>query len=195
MAVVAVPERRVVVVWDVLTVLAFAVAAVSFLWLGTWMDADPVLADKALFAVALLTTGIMMGRMFTAVRLDMRLEAGQLTQIAMWTALALAGIVLASLAAPMSTLGWQFAVLIAAAEEAFFRFFITSMLAAWGGKALGVAGSAVVFALYHTAVYGITTTLVQILLAGAILAYVYLESGSLTPTLLAHMAVNYLATA
>ena len=191
----AVPRGRIHVKLDVLALALLAISMLSFMWLGTWVDVNSELSVKAMYAALLLVSGLALGSLFTHVDIDTTISGLELMKTMMWTALALAGIILAGSALRLSSVAWEFAVLIAGAEEAFFRFFLTSMLASWMGKVMGSIASGLVFALYHMAVYGASATLLVIWVSGVILAYTFLESGSLTPTLLAHMVVNYLAAA
>jgi membrane protease YdiL (CAAX protease family) len=81
------------------------------------------------------------------------------------------------------------AVLLPAfAEESAFRGFIQSRLERFG-PALAIAGTAVLFALFHHDAYGMPTYLVM----GAYLGYATWKFGSIWPAAAAHATNNALA--
>jgi len=120
----------------------------------------------------------------------------------MYAALAVAGISLGGLLGSKLPLATglsafdaaMFGVLMAVAEEQFFRGFITQWLVAQTTPAMGVLSGAAVFAVYHLAVYGTEPgSLVYVLIAGAILGWVCLQTGRLSPAILAHCINNLIS--
>ena len=81
------------------------------------------------------------------------------------------------------------------AEEVFFRGFLFSFFmgytnALWASNIL----QAVLWASYHAAVYGYHPEIILgIMMTGLVFGWIDYRSRSLTPSLLAHMIINYIA--
>ncbi len=73
-------------------------------------------------------------------------------------------------------------------EELLFRGYLGWVLAHWLGNWGGQAGAVVVFALAHA--YLGRTAIVRALLAGVVVAVLYLWSGSLLPSILLHALID-----
>ena len=88
-----------------------------------------------------------------------------------------------------------FGVLMAVAEETFFRGFLMNWLInQFGSATTGILLQALIFAVYHIAVYGSSfATLLYVLIAGLILGYVAWRSGRLSSSMLAHSLINFIA--
>ena len=123
--------------------------------------------------------------------------------IGFYTLIALAGIALASFAAPalsripkMELTGVDamlYAILIAVAEEQFFRGAILNFLLTLTNPTVAIFSSAAIFMVYHFAVYGtFTSNLVYVLVGGLALAWAAYRSGRLSPSILAHVTNNML---
>ena len=87
-----------------------------------------------------------------------------------------------------------FGALMAISEEFFFRGFVTGWLYQRQGYIFSIFGSSAVFTAYHLLVYGVSANLIYVFVAGVVLAYVFLKTGSLVPDTLAHIINNLVAT-
>ena len=89
-----------------------------------------------------------------------------------------------------------FVVLMAIAEEVFFRGFLQSYFALkLHSVALSIVLQSVVWSVYHTAVYGSHPDIMMyVLLSGIVLGYLTYRSGSLTPSLISHIVINFIAS-
>lgn len=88
----------------------------------------------------------------------------------------------------------QYGILMAVAEEQFFRGgllnFLLPRLGEWGG----IFGSAAIFYVYHFFVYaGNDAALWYVLGGGVILAFITVKTQRLSPSILAHVINNVLA--
>jgi membrane protease YdiL (CAAX protease family) len=89
-----------------------------------------------------------------------------------------------------------FGILIACAEEMFFRgvLFIYILTNLKQHPTIAMIGSAVIFMLYHSAVYGgDTSALIYVGIGGFILSWVTWKSKSLTPYIIGHSINNIFA--
>lgn len=77
------------------------------------------------------------------------------------------------------------------AEEVFFRGFVLAGLARRWGPVTGLLASSLLFSLAH----GSVALLIPIFVAGSMLAWLYLRTGSLRASVLAHSAQNAVAFA
>lgn len=160
---------------------------------------------EMLYPTVLLLAGVMLLRLYT----DFEVEGRARLNYLYYTAMALVGIGIVGLAIPrifrpqsIATLeltGFQvtlLVILMAVAEEVFFRGFLLSFFSRkLSSTAIAVLFQAIVWAVYHTAVYGsMPGTLVYVVFSGLILGYVTVRSGTLTPAMLAHIIINYIAT-
>jgi membrane protease YdiL (CAAX protease family) len=160
-----------------------------------------------LFPAFLLITGIVL--QFYLLRkvevVDSVVEEGG--NIFIYTLMALAGIGLGGLISPtvaravpvqkMELTGMDavlYAVLMAVAEEQFFRGGITNFLLTMFPPPMAIMGSAAIFSVYHLAVYGTTiSALAYVFIGGVMLAWVAYRSGRLSPSILAHVVNNILS--
>jgi len=192
-----IPRTRVVAVWDPVSIFLAVIALLIFTWTTTFVDLAPEVAYKALVAVVLLVSGIVLGKMFSETRVDYAVAGKEFSMILAWTAACAAAIVFANIAVPMAVEPLDprmFAVLIAVSEEVFFRYFATSMFASLTGKWAGTVLSATLFATYHLAVYGGSpSSLLTVWVGGLILSFAFLETKRITPPILAHVLINYIA--
>jgi len=161
-----------------------------------------------LFPAILLITGIVL--QFFLLRkvevVDSVFEEKTAQNIAYYTLVGLAGIGLGSLISPalakaipiqkMQLTGMDallYSVLIAVAEEQFFRGAITNFLLVSLPPSPAILGSAAVFTIYHLSVYGTeASALIYVFVGGAVLSFVAYRSGRLSPSILAHMINNML---
>lgn len=83
-----------------------------------------------------------------------------------------------------------FSVSMAISEEVFFRGFLLNWLANINNTIANIL-QALLFSVYHFAVYGQSISLlIYVFLAGLILGYMALRTGSLTTSILIHILVN-----
>jgi len=159
-----------------------------------------------LFPVILLTTGIALQIYFTRkVQADDSLDLQETGQILFYTVVCLAVIAATSFfvaALPqvvpkMQLTGFDtvlFGVLMAVAEEQFFRGAVTSFLLNYTVPVLAVLGSAAIFTVYHLAVYGTNlSAMVYVFAGGTVLAWVAYRTQRLSPSMTAHVINNILA--
>jgi membrane protease YdiL (CAAX protease family) len=84
-----------------------------------------------------------------------------------------------------------FLTLMAISEEMFFRGFIVGWLEQRTNFIIAILASAVIFAVYHFAVYSTSTSaLLYVFGAGLILAFSVIKTKSLAPTTSAHILNN-----
>ena len=88
-----------------------------------------------------------------------------------------------------------FAVMMAVAEETFFRGFLMSwFMRQFSNIPLAIMLQALVFGIYHMAVYGSTPTLMlYVIIAGGILGFIAWRTNRLSTSILTHAAINFLA--
>ena len=162
-----------------------------------------------LFPAILLISGIML--QFFLLRkvetVDSVFQEETAWNIGYYTLVALAGIGLGNLISPalakatpiqkMQLTGMDallYSVLIAIAEEQFFRGAITNFLLTMLPPSMAILGSAAIFTAYHLAVYGTElSALIYVFVGGAVLAFVAYRSGRLSPSILAHCLNNILS--
>ncbi len=160
-----------------------------------------------LFPVILLTTGIALQvYLMRKVKADEHIDATEGSQIIFYTIIALAVISVTSFfasAIPRSVQGMSltgsdqvmFMVLMAIAEEQFFRGAITQFFLSMTAPMLAIIGSAAIFAVYHLAVYGTdVSVLLYVFVAGTVLAWISYRTRRLSPATTAHVINNILAS-
>jgi membrane protease YdiL (CAAX protease family) len=184
---------------DSLSQILTALACFITIYLATFETTVVVL-----FPALLLITGIVL--QFYLVRKVEVVDslAENAGNIGFYTLIALAGIALASFVAPavsrlprMELTGVDamlYAILIAVAEEQFFRGAILNFLLTLTNSTVAIFSSAAIFMVYHFAVYGTSTSnLVYVLVGGLALAWAAYRSRRLSPSILAHVTNNILA--
>ena len=88
----------------------------------------------------------------------------------------------------------QYGILMAVAEEQFFRGALLNFLQPRFGEVLSVLASAGIFTIYHFFIYaGMVSTLLYVLGAGVLLAFVTVRSRSITPAICAHVINNVMS--
>jgi membrane protease YdiL (CAAX protease family) len=136
---------------------------------------------------------------------DSLTSGGEVANIGLYTLVGVAGMYATGLFAqnyfaPQTTIplsgmdAIQYGILMAVAEEQFFRGgllnFLLPRLGEWGA----IAGSAGIFAVYHVFVYaGNNSALMYVLGAGIILAFITVRTQRLSPGILAHCINNILS--
>ncbi len=159
----------------------------------------------AVFPTILLVTGLTL--MHFSVRRDEVEESDSgAGKVLLYALVGVVGILLVSWLAPkvvlpqdVSQLSFYdaklFAVLMAVAEECFFRGFMLNLFYRWLNSGVGaVVVSSVIFAVFHTAVYGTSPNLMlYVFLAGTILGFIAVKTGRLSTSMLAHSIVNLIS--
>lgn len=161
-----------------------------------------------LFPSFLLIAGIVGQRyVLKKIEEDPTIDVGEFSDIMFWTFTALAVIFASSLVIPYfnfpssietETLDIMslrlFVVLMAIAEEQFFRGFLTNFFLVKLPPAFAVLASGSIFAIYHFGVYGTSFDLIgYVWIAGTILSYIAVKTQRLSPCMLAHIVNNLLA--
>ncbi len=87
----------------------------------------------------------------------------------------------------------MFELLIAVAEEQFFRGFLANLLITRTSAGVGILMDGLIFMAYHFAVYGSSVSDLGIVFgAGVTLAFIDWKTGRVSPSILAHMVNNLL---
>lgn len=186
--------------------IGFSVLAVSLLiFLGTFGAA---LMLRGLFSVALILSGLVLSRVTGRHDVDVDIEGREWSKLGVWIAGSLAVIFLtASLAPKMGMIDvkslsgeqiWlvprMFGVLIAVAEEQFFRGFMANLFISRVGVGLAVPLSGLFFAVYHAAVYGTSPNLLLfVAVSGMVLTYAAVKTGRVSTPMIAHVVNNFMS--
>lgn len=185
-----------------LTLLSAAIFFCAFTWGGEMQLLSVFLVSMMTFGLVLNIT--LVGR----VPVDTDIDAEEGSGILLWTALAVGVIAAGSFVAPLvlpsilmeayarlSLLDARlFGVLIAVSEEQFFRGFMAPYLANRLGFTLGILSQGVLFGVYHFSVYGGNPqALLVVTTAGVALGFIALRTRRLSPVVLAHALVNFIA--
>jgi membrane protease YdiL (CAAX protease family) len=180
-----------------------ALSIFIILYLSTYQQSTIIL-----FPAILLIAGIVMQIYFMQKLeyVDSIIEQSQ--NIAFYTLMALAVIAVGSIIVPaianlpqlskMEITGMDailYSILIAIAEEQFFRGALTNLLLMFSrSEFASIIASAAVFSVYHLAVYKTDWTAISFVFVGGIaLAWVSVRSGRLSPAMLAHVINNVLS--
>ena len=87
----------------------------------------------------------------------------------------------------------MFELLIAVAEEQFFRGFLANLLITRTNAGIGIFLDGAIFAIYHFAVYGNSGTDLAIVFgAGITLSFIDYKTGRVSPSIIAHVINNLL---
>ena len=87
----------------------------------------------------------------------------------------------------------MFELLIAVAEEQFFRGFLANLLITRTNAGIGILMDAIIFAVYHLAVYGNSPADLGIIFgAGLTLAFIDYKTGRVSPSIIGHVINNLL---
>lgn len=183
---------------SIITMMFIILSVMISLYLGTF-ERNVV----SIFPAILLTTGLVLGLVAvhrTIIR-ERKKDMVINTLIALIFALGMSYIV-PQMFVPESVVKLDLmsasllAVLMAVAEEVFFRYFLFNFFLDYGmGMWVSNTLQAVTWASYHAAVYGNQPgILVYIFLTGIIFGWVDYRAGSIAPSIMAHSIVNFLAT-
>ena len=185
---------------DAISIGLTALAVTISVYLATYD-----LGVLAIFPAFLAVTGLIM-QTFVGKAIGYE-RTTSLVNIALYTAVSVAALAIASMystnnpfggftgsISQLSTIDKKlFGVLMAVAEEQFFRGFITSYFTSKVGF-MGVIMSAGVFGVFHLAVYGTAASaLTYVFLAGVVLSFVAYKTGMISPVMIAHVMNNWWA--
>lgn len=196
---------------DGVSIALTLVAASQLLFLGTFGAA---VIGVTVFILTILIVGIVLSMWLGMAEKDDSMDPEERSQLLVWSVLSLAvigmlnilnlfkpaaGTVLSTALLNVSEdarmlVSRMLGVLIAVAEEQFFRGALTNIFLRNLGSAGAVVLSGVIFGVYHLAVYGSQpTTLFIVAAAGSILAYAAIKTGRVSTPMIAHVANNVLA--
>ncbi|MEM1944084.1 MAG: type II CAAX endopeptidase family protein [Candidatus Caldarchaeum sp.] len=196
---------------DGLSIALTIVAASQLLFLGTF---GPQIVSVTVFILAILLVGIVLSMWLGLSQVDEKLDPEERQELLVWTVVALAAIGLLNLlnlfkpaagtilSIALSNIAEDaralvsrmLGILIAVAEEQFFRGALTNLFITRVGPAASTVLSGIIFGVYHLAVYGSSlTTLAIIAGAGTVLSYTAVKTGRVSTPMLAHVANNILA--
>ena len=185
---------------DYISVTLTITAVAVFIYSATF---SPELMLRSTFAIVVALSGIALATITKTQQVEQDISQTDSKLVLVWSAISFFAILTLNLfvpAVPFATtadpLGRRlFAVLIAVAEENFFRGFITPFIATrLNSVPLGAILAGLMFAIYHIAVYGSINVLLIVLGSGIVLSYAVLRTKRLSPTILAHVINNFLAT-
>lgn len=182
---------------DKISKMLIVVAMMLSVYLSTFENTTVIL-----FPALLLTFGLIMEFFLEKKREDIseNQKDKEWREIGFYTVIALLGIFVTgfgmqhfgmALAFPGFS-GLAYGVLMAVAEEQFFRGFITDLfLARIKRPFVAVMLAGVTFTIYHIARYGAdTSAMVYVLAGGIILSWVAYRSKRLSPSMIAHIVNN-----
>ena len=196
---------------DGVSIALTVLAASQLLFLGTFGQA---VVGVAVFVLAIMLVGIVLGMWLGLADRDERIDPVETREMLTWSVVGLAVIGVLNLlqlfkpaaGTILSTallnvaedarmlVSRMLGVLVAVAEEQFFRGALTNLFI----RSVGVAGSIIlsgaVFGVYHLAVYGSQPiTMAVVAGAGSVLAYTAVRTGRVSTPMIAHVANNVVA--
>lgn len=179
----------------ILTILAVLIT----LYLSTFTPSTLVL-----FPAILLISGMVL-QLYLEKKIqvaDSVFEEQTLTKIGFYTVIALfgisfTGIIVGKLVLPQQLTVYDamlYGVLMAIAEEQFFRGFILNFMLERFPPLMACILAASLFTVYHFARYGLkTSVIIYIFISGLVLSWVAYKSGRLSPVMLAHSIHNIIS--
>ncbi|MEM4273960.1 MAG: type II CAAX endopeptidase family protein [Candidatus Caldarchaeum sp.] len=196
---------------DGVSIALTVVAASQLIFLGTF---GTQIVTVTVFILAIMMVGLVLSMWLGYSERDESIDSEEREQLLVWSIVALAtigalnllnlfkpaagtilSIALGNVAAEARALvSRMLGVLIAVAEEQFFRGALTNMFIRTVGQAASMVLSGIIFAVYHLAVYGSQpTTMLIIAGAGTILAFTAIRTGRVSTPMIAHVVNNVLA--
>ena len=162
------------------------------------------LLTKSLFAVSLILGGLTLSLITKEYSEDNNIDLGERNQIFIYSIIALGTVLFLSTIVPaiplveLAQIPFSiivlFGLLIAVAEEVFFRGFLLNFLIGKAGNIFGIFGSALIFAIYHLNVYGTSPqNLIFVFGAGIILGFIAFRSRRVSTVMIAHIMNNLFA--
>lgn len=169
---------------------------------------------RSVFAVTLILSSFVLNRLLGQEQIDPSIDQGEFKQSLIWIMASIGVIAVMATVIPRFSGFWaitldtskelsttevfliprMFGILIATAEEMFFRGFATNLFIARTGAGIGVTLSGLFFAAYHVAIYGTNPALMLFVAgAGIMLSYAAYRTGRVSTTIFAHTFNNALA--
>jgi len=191
------PRRKFMPTFDFISINLIVAAIIIFMYASTFVGTN--VASQALFAVSLLTSGLLLTIVLTKIRIDTRFNVNELAVMMNWLLICMGAILIVN---KIAFIRWEvspmpanlFAVLIAISEEVFFRVFLTTWFYMLAGKFFAIFLSSTAWSVYHFAVYGSDLVVIGVILvAGFVLGYAYVESRRASVPMLAHALINLIA--
>lgn len=189
------------VVVDILWLTWMLVAITIFVWLGTFIDVNPILAMKGVIGAVILLTGTFFSFLLVGLHFDWFFSDQEWGSFLSSLVVSLIVILFVNIITPPLSVtpipDSLFVLLIGIAEEAFFRGFLLSGLQVItkGNSLIAIGVSSYIGAVYHTATYGLSNQLMMIVFGCfCVLGAVYLLSGRrLSVPMTAHACINLFA--
>jgi len=196
---------------DMLSIGLTVLAASQLLFLGTF---GPAVVGVAVFVLAIMLVGIVLAMWLGMAERDESIDPVERRDLLIWSMVGLATIGLLNLlqlfkpaAGTILSTGLanvaedaralvsrMLGVLVAVAEEQFFRGALTNLFIRAVGSAGAIILSGAVFSIYHLAVYGgQPITMAIVAGAGSILAFTAIRTGRVSTPMIAHVANNVVA--
>ncbi len=192
--------------------IALTVLAVSqLLFLGTFGQA---VVGVAVFVLSIMIAGLVLTMWLGMADRDESIDPSERRDLITWAVVGLAvigllnlfqlfkpaagtilSVALANVAEDARMLvSRMLGILVAVAEEQFFRGALTNLFIRSVGSAAAVVLSGAVFGIYHLAVYGSQPITMMIVAgAGSVLAYTAIRTGRVSTPIIAHVANNVVA--
>ena len=151
-------------------------------------------------AITILVVGLTLAVVFKTLMFDLHIDKKEFSQIFVWTSICLGAVLTINFVTPHLPLAEfnpkMFGVLIAVAETMFFQGFLLPWLQRLTRiDILAVVLCAVAATAFHMNVYGLNSTALVIVFGGfAVLNFATLQTQRLTPAMLGHSIINFLAT-
>jgi len=162
---------------------------------------------RGVFAVILILSGFVLNIVTRRNTVETNMSGQSQTKVLVWVAASLLVIFMTSSIVPLLKLGidtsgsnvWivlkMFGMLIAVSEEQFFRAFATNLFIGRVGVLMGIPLSGVFFAVYHSAVYGTSPSLlIFVALSGTVLSYAAWRTQRVSTPMIAHIINNFLVS-
>lgn len=186
---------------DPISLIASAIAITELVFLSVF-PGD--LQIDSIIAAMILISGLVMQRYFKIDAQEGLPEKAQ-SGVFMYSAVAVVIFYILNLYVPKLPLSVEsvignavipdkmFELLIAVAEEQFFRGFLANLLITRTNAGLGILMDALIFMVYHFAVYGNSPSDLGIIFgAGLTLAFIDYRTGRVSPSIIAHVINNLL---
>jgi hypothetical protein len=182
---------------DWISALLIVTASLIFLYGTVFIGTEA--GTLASGAITILIVGLTLATLFRTISFDLYIDKKEFSQIFTWTFACLGAVLAINFVTPRLPLAEfnpkMFGVLIAVAETMFFQGFLLPWLQRLTRisilAVLLCAGAATAF---HLNVYGTSTSALLIVFGGfAVLNFATLQTQRLTPAMLGHSAINFLA--
>ncbi|MGB9672408.1 MAG: CPBP family intramembrane glutamic endopeptidase [Candidatus Norongarragalinales archaeon] len=182
---------------DWISSLLVVTASLIFLYGTVFIGTEAGVLASA--AITILVVGLTLAAIFRTVSFDLSISKKEFSQILTWTFISLGAVLAMNYVTPRLSLAEfnpkMFGVLIAVAETVFFQGFLLPWLTRLTHiNILAVLLCAGAAAAFHFNVYGLNTSALLIVFGGfAVLNFATIQTQRLTPAMLGHSAINFLA--